>query len=100
MMQRGVKMNQPLLVASIVLFIIAFLIGIKKQTWILSGFNQNRVKEQDKLAKIVGSYSLIIGIVMLSGGIINYPNSEKILFTLMMIGYVILLGYVNTKMVE
>ncbi|AQX55202.1 DUF3784 domain-containing protein [Priestia flexa] len=93
-------MNQPLIVAAIVLFILAFLIGVKKQTWILSGFNQNRVKEQDKLAKIVGSYSLLIGIVMLAGGFINYPNSEKILFPIMLIGYVILLGYVNTKMVK
>lgn len=93
-------MNQPLLVAAIVLFVLAFLIGIKKQTWILSGFNQKRVKEQDKLAKIVGFYSLLIGIIMLIGGFVNYPNSEKVLFAIMLIGYVILLGYVNTKMVE
>ncbi|WP_428911674.1 DUF3784 domain-containing protein [Niallia sp. Krafla_26] len=93
-------MNQPLLITAIVLFVLAFLIGIKKQTWILSGFNQKRVKEQDKLAKIVGSYSLMIGIVMLVGGFLNYPNSEKILFSIMIIGYIILLGYVNTKMVE
>ncbi|WP_102691669.1 DUF3784 domain-containing protein [Rummeliibacillus pycnus] len=93
-------MNQPLIMAAIVLFILSFLIGVKKQTWILSGFNQKRVKEQDKLAKLVGYLSFIIGIVMLIGGIINYPNSEKILFPMMLIGYVILLGYVNTKMVE
>ncbi|MEH7382260.1 DUF3784 domain-containing protein [Bacillus sp. JJ1533] len=93
-------MNQLLIIASIVLLILAFLIGVKKQTWILSGFNQKRVKEQDKLAKLVGMYSLIIGIIMLIGGFINYPNSEKILFPIMLIGYVMLLGYVNTKMVE
>ncbi|RDW17293.1 DUF3784 domain-containing protein [Oceanobacillus chungangensis] len=93
-------MNQPLMIAAIVLLIFAFLIGVKKQTWILSGFNQARVKEQDKLAKLVGFYSLIIGIVMLIGGFINYPNSEKVLFPIMLIGYVILIGYVNTKMVE
>lgn len=93
-------MNQPLVIAAIVLFILAFFIGVKKQTWILSGFNQKRVKEQDKLAKLVGYFSFIIGIVMLIGGFINYPNSEKILFPMMLIGYVILLGYVNIKMVE
>ncbi|WP_240378014.1 DUF3784 domain-containing protein [Bacillus piscicola] len=93
-------MNQLLIIAAIVLFVIAYLIGVKKQTWILSGFNQNRVKEQDKLAKIVGSYSLLIGLVMLAGGLINYPSSEKILFAVMVIGYLILLGYVNTRMVE
>jgi hypothetical protein len=36
----------------------------------------------------------------LAGGFINYPNSEEVLFPVMLIGYVILLGYVNTRMVE
>jgi uncharacterized membrane protein len=93
-------MNQLLIITAIILFVLAFLIGVKKQTWILSGFNQQRVKDQDKLAKIVGFYNLLIGIVMLAGGFINYPNSEEVLFPVMLIGYVILLGYVNTRMVE
>ncbi|GAA3727422.1 DUF3784 domain-containing protein [Salinicoccus jeotgali] len=93
-------MNLYLIAASIVLFLVAFLIGVKKQTWLLSGFNQKRVKNQDKLSKIVGFYSLIIGIVMLAGGIINYPNSETMLFLIMAMGFIALLGYVNTKMVE
>lgn len=93
-------MNQPLLIAAVVLIVVSFLIGIKKQTWILSGFNQKRVKDQNKLAKLVGLYSVIIGIVMLIGGLINYPDSEKVLFSIMLIGYVVLIGYVNTKMVE
>jgi hypothetical protein len=93
-------MNQTLLTAAIILFVLAFLIGVMKQTWLLSGFNRKRVKDQDKLAKIVGSYTLLIGIVMLVGGFVNNPNIESVLFPIMLIGYVILLGYVNTKMVE
>lgn len=93
-------MNQPLIIASIILFLMAFSVGVLKQTWLLSGFNEQRVKDKDKLAKLVGSYSLLIGIIMLAGGFINYPNSEKVLFPIMLIGYLIIIVYVNSRMVE
>ncbi|MBT2649778.1 DUF3784 domain-containing protein [Bacillus sp. ISL-34] len=92
-------MNQIFIVTAIVLFILAYLVGVKKQTWLLSGFNQKRVKDQDKLAKLVGSYNLLMGIVMFIGAFIDDPDTQ-VLFPIMIIGYVILLGYVNTKMVE
>jgi hypothetical protein len=92
-------MNNTLLITAAVLFVLAFLIGVKKQTWILSGFNQRRVHDQDRLAKLVGSYTFIIGLAMLGGAFIDHPNTQ-ILFPVMVIGYVILLGYVNTKMVK
>jgi Domain of unknown function (DUF3784) len=92
-------MNNLLLITAAVLFALAFLIGVKKQTWILSGFNQQRVHDQDRLAKLVGSYTFIIGLAMLVGAFIDHPNTQ-ILFPVMVIGYVIILGYVNTKMVK
>ncbi|MEC0668453.1 DUF3784 domain-containing protein [Priestia flexa] len=92
-------MNQVFIITAIILFVLAFLVGVKKQTWLLSGYNQSRVKDKDKLAKIVGSYSLIMGFVMLVGAFIDHPDTQ-ILFPIMVIGYVIILGYVNTRMVE
>ncbi|MEW5548930.1 DUF3784 domain-containing protein [Peribacillus frigoritolerans] len=92
-------MNQIFIVTAIVLFILAYLVGVKKQTWLLSGFNQKRVKDQDKLARLVGSYNLLMGIVMFIGAFIDHPDTQ-VLFPIMIIGYVILLGYGNTKMVE
>jgi hypothetical protein len=92
-------MNNTLLITAAVLLILAFLIGVKKQTWILSGFNQRRVHDQDRLAKLVGSYTFIMGLAMFFGAFIDHPNTQ-ILFPVMVIGYVILLGYVNTKMVK
>lgn len=93
-------MSEPLVIVGVLLLVFGFFIGIKKQTWLLSGFNYRRVKDQDKLAKLVGTYNLAIGAVMLVAGLINYTPSEKILFAILVIGYVILLGYVNTQMVE
>ncbi|MDF1999067.1 DUF3784 domain-containing protein [Peribacillus simplex] len=92
-------MNQLLIITSIILFLLAYLVGVKKQTWLLSGYNQKRVRDQNKLARLVGSYSLVIGMVMFGGSFIDHPDTQ-VLFPIMIIGYVILLGYVNTRMVE
>lgn len=92
-------MSQHLIMLAIILFILAYLVGVKKQTWLLSGFNQKRVKDQDKLAKLVGSYNLVMGMVMVGGAFIDHPDT-RVLIPILVIGYVILLGYVNTRMVE
>ncbi|WP_462411720.1 DUF3784 domain-containing protein [Neobacillus sp. Marseille-QA0830] len=93
-------MNQPpLLVFGILFLVLAYFVGVKKQTWLLSGFNHRRVRDQNKLSKLVGSYNAIIGIAMLIAALVDYPDAQ-ILFPIMIAGYVILLGYVNIKMVE
>ncbi|WP_174613713.1 hypothetical protein [Virgibacillus ihumii] len=33
----------------VLLIIFSYLIGVKKQTWLLSGFNQNRIRDKEKL---------------------------------------------------
>ncbi|RRN71356.1 DUF3784 domain-containing protein [Peribacillus simplex] len=85
--------------SALVFLALAYFVGIKKQTWLLSGYNQQRVRDKDKLAKLVGSYSFIVAIAMAIGAFIDHPD-VKVIFPIMVVGYVILLVYVNTKMVE
>lgn len=92
-------MNQHFMIIGAALLILAFLIGVKKQTWLLSGFNQQRVSDKDKLAKLVGVYNMVMGLLLIGGGFINHPDAQ-ILFPILLVGYVILLGYVNIKMVK
>ena len=75
------------------------LVGMKKQTWLLSGFNENRVKDKEKLANLVGSFNLIMGMMMLGGAFINHPD-EQALIPILVIGYVILIVYGKARMVE
>jgi hypothetical protein len=91
--------NIPLVIIGVVLLCLAYLIGKKKLTWLLSGFNQHRVRDKDKLAKIVGIYNLIVGIILVTAGFINYPNTE-ILVPILVGGYVFLILYVQKTMVE
>ncbi|HWO74448.1 MAG TPA: DUF3784 domain-containing protein [Bacillus sp. (in: firmicutes)] len=92
-------MNQHFIVIGAILLVLAYLIGYKKQTWLLSGFNYRRVKDQKKLASLVGSYNLAAGIVFIISSFIDNPDVE-ILLPIFLMGFVVLLVYVNTKMVE
>lgn len=92
-------MNQSLIIIAIILFILAYLVGMKKQTWLLSGFNEKRVKDKEKLANLVGSFNLIMGMMMFGGAFINHPDAQA-LIPILVIGYVILIVYVNARMVE
>ncbi|MFC4409043.1 DUF3784 domain-containing protein [Chungangia koreensis] len=92
-------MDLNLVVFGIIFLILGFLIGVKKQTWLLAGFNEKRVKDKRKLGNLVGGTIAILGIVLVIGGIINFQPAEYIMYAVV----AILLGlvvYVNTKMVE
>ena len=92
-------MNHSFIIIAIILFILAYLIGVRKQTWLLSGFNEQQVRDKDKLASLVGSFNLIMGMVMVGGAFIKHPDAQA-LIPILVIGYVILIAYVNTKMVD
>lgn len=85
-----------------ILFLIgAYLVGIKKQTWLLTGFNQHRVRNKEKLAKITGGYLYLpLAIVMLISSFINYPYEDIVLIILIITSVAIAISYVNAKMVE
>lgn len=92
-------MDQPLLAIGIILIVLAYLVGIKKQVWLLSGYNQKRVKDKDKLAKLVGGYNFFAGLVLVAASFIH-PDFIKWVLGVVVIGYLLLVGYVNTRMVE
>lgn len=68
-------------------------------TWLLTGFNERRVKDKDRLGSIVGLYNLCIGMVFLLGTFINLINL-RFAMIFMVVGYMLLILYVNKNMVE
>ncbi|KSU81058.1 protein of unknown function [Fictibacillus solisalsi] len=94
-------MNINLLIISLIFFVVAFLVGVKKQTWILSGFNEKRVRNKEKLAKITGFYLFLpLGLLILLSAFIDYPHQAKILPGVSIAYGVLMIIYVNEKMVE
>jgi hypothetical protein len=92
-------MNHSFIIIAIILFILAYLIGVRKQTWLLSGFNEKYVRDKKKLSSIVGSFNLIMGMVMVGGAFIKHPDAQA-LIPILVIGHMVLIAYVNMRMIE
>lgn len=91
--------NLHLVFIGIIMFVLAYLVGVKKMTWLLSGYNQHRVRDKDKLAKIVGTYNFIAGVLFIAASFLDNPNTE-VLVPILVLGYVILIIFVQKTMVE
>jgi hypothetical protein len=92
-------MDFKVMVLGVVFLVLAYLVGVKKQTYWLTGFNQHRVRDKQKLGSIVGSYSFAIAVVLILSGFVRILPLE-ILMPLIVVGYLLLIVYVNAKMVE
>ncbi|MBO1581516.1 DUF3784 domain-containing protein [Bacillus sp. XF8] len=91
--------SPSLCIIAIISFTLSYFIGVKQYTWLLSGFNERRVRDKQKLAKIVGLYNLAAGVVATIGSVFTTPNTQ-IIVPMIIIGHVILAAYVNTRMVH
>lgn len=92
-------MNVDLLVIGALLLILGYVIGIKKMTWLLTGFNEKRVSDKKKLSFIVGGFNGIMSMIFLAAGLSSLQQTKYIL-ALLLIGYLALIVYVNVKMVD
>ncbi|KSU89171.1 DUF3784 domain-containing protein [Priestia flexa] len=92
-------MDLNLIIFGILFLVLGYLIGVKKQTWLLSGFNEKRVKNKKKLAHLVGGTLVFLSILLIIGGIIGWLTPEYIMIFVVavMLG---LIFYVNIMLVE
>jgi ABC-type molybdate transport system permease subunit len=65
----------------------------------LTGFNQHRVRDKKKLGGIVGAYSFAVAVVLIVSGFIQIIPLPVIM-PLVVVGYLLLVVYVNARMVE
>lgn len=92
-------MDLNLIIFGILFLVLGYLIGVKKQTWLLSGFNEKRVKNKKKLSYLVGGTLTFLGVVLIIGGITGRLIPEYFIKFVVaaMFGLVL---YVNIKLVE
>lgn len=92
-------MDLNLIIFGILFLVLGYLIGVKKQTWLLSGFNEKRVKNKKKLAHLVGGTLAFLSIILIIGGVIGWltPEYFMIFVVAVMLG---LIFYVNIMLVE
>ncbi|MBY6086152.1 DUF3784 domain-containing protein [Priestia flexa] len=89
--------NYNLILISFILFILAYFIGIKKQIWLLPGFNERRIHNKEKASKLVGLSSLIGGLLSFTAGFILAIQPEVVILILIA-GYLFLVIYTHKKL--
>lgn len=92
-------MNLDLLMIGGILLILAFLIGVKKNTWLLSGFNEKRVSDKNKLSILVGGFNGIMSVLFLFAGMLSFQY-HQVLLIILLSGNILLIAYVNARMVD
>ncbi|MBX9974080.1 DUF3784 domain-containing protein [Cytobacillus firmus] len=73
--------------------------GVKKQTWLLSGFNEKRVINKKKLSYLVGGTLTFLSVVLIIRGIIGRLTPEYFMIFSVAVMFGLIL-YVNIKLVE
>ncbi|MEK9197144.1 DUF3784 domain-containing protein [Ureibacillus sp. 179-F W5.1 NHS] len=71
------ELNVTSITVAILFIFVAYYVGVKKQTWILKGFNQERIRDKDRLAEIAGFFFLNSGFFLLLNGVIHIPYQDS-----------------------
>lgn len=92
-------MTKELIILGSFLLLSGYLIAIKKAVWILAGYNEKRIADKDKLAKLVGLTYAILGGILLLSGIIGFPFAEPLAIAALAV-IIIQIIYIQIKMVK
>ena len=68
-MNSGLFIFLIMLISAVPLYVIAYLIGVKKRLGLISGLNPNRVTDKDGLAHWVGLMLFLMGVVTILMGL-------------------------------
>ena len=84
-MDTGLFIFLVMLLAAVPLYIIAYLIGVKKRIGLISGLNPERVTDKDGLSHWVGLMLFLMGVMTILMGLGVYLFMGKIL-TIVLVG--------------
>ena len=88
-MNSGVFIFLVMLLSALPLYVIAYLIGVKKRVGLISGLNPDRVADKDGLARWVGLMLFLMGVVAVLMGLGIYLFIGKTL-TIALVGVALL----------
>ena len=81
-MDSGLLILLVMLLSALPLYVIAYLIGVKKRVGLISGLNSDRVADKDGLARWVGLMTFLIGVVTVLMGLGIYLMGKILTITL------------------
>ncbi|MDQ1143989.1 phosphate starvation-inducible membrane PsiE [Bacillus sp. SORGH_AS 510] len=94
-------MDYGLLLIGIALLLVSYLVAVKKQTWLLAGFNEKMIKNKSLLGTVTGGvFFLPLGLLAIINSIIDYPHEIKILIIAMFVLLTIVYVFINRKLLD
>ncbi|WP_226659015.1 DUF3784 domain-containing protein [Guptibacillus hwajinpoensis] len=94
-------MNVGLFIIGIALLIVSYLVGVKKQTWLLAGFNEKMVENKSLLGTITGLlFFLPLGVIIIVMSIIDFKHKSLIILIAMVVLYAAVAILINRKLLH
>ncbi|MFE4896261.1 hypothetical protein [Peribacillus butanolivorans] len=91
-------MDYGLLDIGIALLLVSYLVAVKKQTWLLAGFNEKMIKNKSLLGTITGGvFFLPIGLLVVINSFNDYPYEVMVLIIAMLVLLTIVYGIYQKK---
>ncbi|WP_026571476.1 DUF3784 domain-containing protein [Sediminibacillus terrae] len=79
-------MDYGLLIIGVALLVVSYLVGVKKQTSLLAGFNEKAIKNKELLGKVAGGFFFLpLGLLVVVSSMIDYPYENAVLVSVMLI---------------
>ncbi|MFD4819774.1 DUF3784 domain-containing protein [Peribacillus butanolivorans] len=94
-------MDYGLLVIGIALLLVSYLVAVKKQTWLLAGFNEKMILKKSLLGTITGGvFFLPLGLLVVINSFIDYPFEVMVLIIAMLVLLTIVYVFINRRLLH
>ncbi|QHE60568.1 DUF3784 domain-containing protein [Rossellomorea vietnamensis] len=94
-------MDYGLLVIGLALVLVSYLVGVKKQTWLLAGFNEKMIKNKSLLGTVTGFlFFLPLGLIVIINSLIDYPYEGTILVVVMLTLLTGVYVFINRRLMD
>ncbi|CAK6470401.1 DUF3784 domain-containing protein [Peribacillus castrilensis] len=94
-------MDYGLLVIGIALLLVSYLVAVKKQTWLLAGFNEKMIKNKSLLGTVTGGFFFLpFGLLAVINSFIDYPYEGTVLIIAMLVLLTITYVFINRRLLD
>ena len=94
-------MDFGLLLIGIALLVVSYLVGVKKQTWLLAGFNEKMIKDKSLLGTVTGvGFFLPLGLIVIFNSIFHYANEGTVLVVIMLVLLTAVYIFINKRLLD
>ena len=80
---------------------VSYLVAVKKQTWLLAGFNEKIIKNKSMLGTVTGfGFFLPISLLVIINSFIDYAYEKTVLITVMLVLLTMTYLFINRKLLD